>query len=108
MNRTRIDEALKVAREFSGFAPVFGAGRRAQAKRVEHSVGSPFLRRQRIFNNAVVQVLDQVVEDTDRGQTTTGSQECAHHEGIAALRRDLVALQQEIASLRAQLPAQQP
>lgn len=106
MSRMTVPEALKVCKDFSQFKPRFsGKGPAVRIKKLEHAAGYPIMRRQRIFNDAVVLVLEQVVRSTERAdELVTGHlEQTAHHEGIAALRRDLIALQQEVSALRKEL-----
>ena len=101
-----VHEALKVCKDFSQFNPRFvGKGPATKIKKIEHAAGYPVMRRQRIFNDAVVLVLEKVVKQGERAEELIAGhvEQTAHHEGIAALRRDLVALQQEVAALRKEL-----
>lgn len=104
MSRAALHEALRTAREFSQARGTLPAGGRfGRIKRLEHVATQPVLRRQRIFNGAVVSVLDKVARSTEEaGDLLSGHVEfTAHHEAVAELRRDLVALQQEVAHLTA-------
>lgn len=104
MTRLALQEALKTAREFSQVNRRFPPGTRmVRVKQLEHLATQPVLRRQRIFNGAVVTVLDKVVRSTEEtGELLSGhAAQVAHSEAVAELRRDLVALQQEVARLTA-------
>jgi uncharacterized small protein (DUF1192 family) len=108
MNRAALQEALKVCREFSQVDRRFPPGTRlVRVKQLEHVATQPVLRRQRIFNGAVVTVLDSVVKSAENANQAIADQadQASHHEAVAELRRDLVALQQEVARLTARLEA---
>lgn len=104
MSRAALQEALKTAREFSQVNRRFPPGTRmVRVKQLEHVATQPVLRRQRIFNGAVVTVLDKVVRSTEEANDLLAGhvEFTAHHEAVAELRRDVVALQQEVARLTA-------
>lgn len=106
MSRLALQEALRNARDFSQVSRAFPPGtRHVRIKQLEHVATQPVLRRQRIFNGAVVAVLDKVVRSTEEANDLLAGhvEYTAHHEAVAELRRDLVALQQEVARLTALL-----
>lgn len=103
MERLSLSDAVIKAEAFGGRAAVLPGSRYALVRRAEAYLTWPLLRRQLKYNLAVVEALRQLKAGLDAVSSGGGAsrQEYAsHHEGIAALRRDMVALQQEAAELR--------
>lgn len=101
MSRMDLNEALVVARSWEQAGKVMPATARLKLiKRLERALTWPWLRRQHRVNAAVVDALEGLRLGLDQAGTsphTSGRAEfIAHHEGIAALRRDMVILQQEL------------
>jgi O-antigen chain-terminating methyltransferase len=106
MKRMSLTEAIEIANAYQQYGETYPKkSRRRAIKRLEHVVGSPMLRKQKLFNHAVVDALDALRLGME-GRGDGGAARTAfasHHEGIAALRRDMVALQQELADTKREL-----
>lgn len=103
MERLSLSDAVIKAEAFGGRAAVLPGSRHALLRRAEAYLTWPLLRRQLKYNAAVVEALRQLKAGLDAVSGGGGASRQAyvsHHEGIAALRRDMVALQQESAELR--------
>lgn len=100
MSRMSLNEALVVARSWEQDGKVMPATARLKpVKRLERALTWPWLRRQHRYNAAVVDALEglRVGLDQSAGSSGAGRQQFVdHHEGIAALRRDMVLLQQQL------------
>lgn len=97
-----LTQAIEIARGYQQYGESFPKETKLRAvKRLEHALGFPFLRRQQHYNVAVVDALEGLRDGIEnRAETSSVRAEYAsHHEGIAALRRDMVAIQQEVADL---------
>lgn len=114
MGRMSVGEALSVCKEFSQFDQRFeGRGPKRFAKQAEHLAGFPFLRRQRIFNGHAITVMERLIDSSKRADALIDErlELVAHQDNIAALRRDLSELQQQLAEVQrlvAALPAAAP
>lgn len=99
MSRMSLNEALVVARSWEQDGKVMPPTARFKAiKKLERTVTWPWLRRQHRVNAAVIDALEglRVGLDQSGAAGATRQQFVDHHEGIAALRRDMVLLQQEL------------
>jgi SAM-dependent methyltransferase len=99
MPRLDMSQALSRAEAFKDLGrPVPRATRLHLVKQLEARLTWPLLFRQIKFNEAVVDVLQNVVSGLEAraggGEIRVRYQQ--HHEGIAALRRDMASLQQQI------------
>ena len=105
MRRMSLTEAIEIANAYQQHGETFPPKTRLRAvKRIEQALGAPVLRKQKKFNHAVVDALEALrvgmEHRSDGGQRAAYA---SHHEGIAALRRDMVMLQQELADTKREL-----
>ena len=105
MTRMSLTEAIEIANAYQQHGETFPPKTRLRAvKRLEQALGTPVLRKQKKFNHAVVDALEALrvgmEHRSDGGQRDAYA---SHHEGIAALRRDMVMLQLELANTRREL-----
>ena len=102
MAKMNLDEALDVVHLYTQYDHRVPEGARfATVQKIEHAIGFPIMRRQRRFNLGTSEALEGLREQL-RMSSGTGAQRAeyaSHHEGLAALRRDFVALQQENVAL---------
>ncbi|MHB8342157.1 MAG: class I SAM-dependent methyltransferase [Mycobacteriales bacterium] len=100
MERLSLSDALTRAEAYAGRPTVTPGGRFARVRRLEALVTWPLLRRQLKYNTAVADALRQLKSGLDAmsssGSASTRQAYASHHEGIASLRRDMVALQQQV------------
>ncbi len=107
MERLSLSDALVRAEAFAGRAQVVPGSRYGWVRRAESLLTWPVLRRQLKYNAAVAEALRQLKAGLDTMSTSGGAVNrqayASHHEGIAALRRDMVALQQQMVELSHQV-----
>lgn len=106
MVRPSLTEALGRAEAYKNLGrPIPPTARMRWLQQVELAVVFPFLRRQMRYNAAVVDALEQLRHGVETGNANTGQRVAytQHHEGIAALRRDMVAVQQQFLEVSRQL-----
>lgn len=105
MERMTVAEALTICKDFSQTNKIERSVRFWPVKRLEQAAGAPLLRRQRIFNGAVITALQSLAESAKRADALADGrlEDSARADGIAELRRDLVAVQQQLAALDAKI-----